>query len=194
MAASSVEVCNSALIKLGASTISSLSDGTKAANLCNAQYDRLRKEVLRAHPWNFAISFVALSATVNTPVWTDYTAEFLIPSDVLRILDTDLIYDQEWEIGYNVDGNKVLFTSASAVSIRYIKDITNTTRFDTSFDEVLAARIAADISYSLVQSQSVQQNMFRIYEQLLRDARSFDAQEHSAEQVQADEFTTAVRG
>jgi len=194
MAASSVEVCNSALIKLGASTISSLSDGTKGANLCNAQYDRLRKEVLRAHPWNFAVSFVALAATVNTPVWADYTAEFTIPSDVLRILDTDLLYDQEWEIGYNASGNKVLFTSASAVKIRYIKDITNTTRFDTCFDEVLAARIAADISYSMVQSQSVQQNMFRIYEQLLRDARSFDAQEHSAEQVQADEFTTAVRG
>jgi len=194
MAASSVEVCNSALIKLGASTISSLSDGTKGANLCNAQYDRLRKEVLRAHPWNFAVSFVALASTGNTPVWADYTAEFTIPSDVLRILDTDLLYDQEWEIGYNASGNKVLFTSASAVKIRYIKDITNTTRFDTCFDEVLAARIAADISYSMVQSQSVQQNMFRIYEQLLRDARSFDAQEHSAEQVQADEFTTAVRG
>ena len=194
MAADSVEICNSALIKIGAKTISSLSDDSKSAKVCNLQYDRLRKELLRAHPWNFAMSYVALASTGNTPVWDDWTNEFTIPSDVLRILGTNMLYDAKWEVGYNASGSKVLWCNDNSVKIQYVKDLTNTTRFDASFDEALSLRIAADIAYSLTQSQSVQQNMFKAYTQFLKDARSFDAQEHSAEQVEADEYTSAVRG
>jgi len=195
MAADSVEICNSALIKVGANTISSLSDGTKASNLCNAQYDRLRKEVLRSHPWNFAISYTSIAATVNTPIWTkQFSAEFVLPADVLRVLETDLGYNEDWELGYNVDGNKVIFARGTSIKIKYIKDITNTTRFDSNFDETLAFRIAADIAYALVQSQTVQQNMYAAYLSFLSQARSFDAQENAADRVEADEFTDAVRG
>jgi len=193
MAADAVEICNSALVKVGAQRITSLSDTTKAAIICNDQYNRLRKEVLRAHPWNFAIAYVALSATVNTPVWADWTYEFLIPSDVLRILETDLQYTEAWEVGYNADGNKVLFCNTDNVKIKYVKDITNTTRFDTSFDEALAFRIAADLAYSLVQSQTLQASMFNLYARALAEARSYDAQEHGPVTVDSDEFTI-IRG
>tara|TARA_R110000868_G_scaffold268290_1_gene527506 strand:- start:209 stop:793 length:585 start_codon:yes stop_codon:yes gene_type:complete len=194
MATSSVEICNSALVKIGAARISALSDNTKAAIACNDQYDRLRKEVLRSHPWNFAISYISLAATANTPVWDAWTKEFLLPSDVLRILETDLGDYNAWEIGYNVDGNKVLFCNDDAVKIKYIKDITNTTRFEPNFEEALAFRIAADLAYHLVQSQTVQANMFRLYKEYLATAMSFDAQEMSQQEVQADAWTTDVRG
>lgn len=194
MAASSVEICNSALNKLGAARITSLSDDTKAAKLCNDQYDRLRKEVLRSHPWNFAIAYVSLAATVNTPVWDDWSTEFLIPSDVLRVLETDLVKEEAWEIGYNADGNKVIFTNSDAVKIKYVKDMTNTTRFDANFDEALAFRIAADLAYPLAQSLSLQQNMFRLYEMALARAMSFDAQENSDQMISATSWTEDVRG
>ena len=42
---SKVGICNSALIKLGASTIMSLADGSKNASLCNEQYDKLRDDL-----------------------------------------------------------------------------------------------------------------------------------------------------
>jgi hypothetical protein len=193
MAASAVEICNSALHKLGAARITSLSDSTKAAILCNDQYDRLRKEVLRSHPWNFAIAHVALAATVNTPVWDRFSTEFLIPSDVLRILDTNLPPGVEWEKGYNIDGNSVIFCNTDNLKIKYIKDIQNTTRFDANFDEALALRIAADLAYSLVQSQTVQTNMFNLYKAFLGTAMSFDAQENSDQQIVADEWLTKVR-
>lgn len=193
MATSSVEICNSALYKIGAARISSLADETKSARILNDQYDRLRKEVLRAHPWNFAIAFVSLAATTNTPVWDNWSTEFLIPSDVLRVLETDLVDGALWEMGYNVDGNKVIFCNDDAVKIRYIKDITNTTRFAPDFEEALAFRIAADISYALTQSQTIQANMFKLYDASMAMARSFDAQEHGPEEVQADAFTI-VRG
>lgn len=194
MSTSSVEICNSALVKIGATRITSLSDTSKAAIACNDQYDRLRKEVLRAHPWNFAVAYVSLAPTANTPVWDKWEVEFLLPSDVLRILETDLPDGCAWEVGYNVDGDKVLFTNDTSVKIKYIKDVTNTTRFDPSFEEALAFRLAADLAYHLVQSQTVQQSMFRYYKEAVATAMSFDAQEMSAQQVEANAWTTDVRG
>lgn len=193
MATSSVEICNSALLKLGCSMITSLSDTTKQGLACNAQYDRLRKEILRAHPWNFAITHADLAATANTPVWDKWTVEFAIPTDVLRILDTNL-GDEAWEIGYNADGLKVLFCNSDDCQIKYIKDITNTTRFDPTFEEALAFRLAADLAYHMVQSQTVQQQMFTYYRQAMATAMSYDGQESSPQQVEATAWTTDVRG
>lgn len=193
MATSSVEICNSALHKIGAKRIASLSDDTKAAIILNDQYDRIRKEVLRSHPWNFAIAYVQLAATANTPVWADWTKEFVLPTDVLRVLETDLEYDTDWELGNNADNNRVIFTNATSLKIKYIKDITNTTRFDPVFEEALAFRLAADIAYSLVQSQTVQQTMFQLYKQAVGMAMSFDAQENALDKVEADDFTI-IRG
>lgn len=194
MSTSSVEICNSALSKIGAARITALSDNTKSAILCNDQYDRLRKEVLRSHPWNFAIAYVSLSATANTPVWDAWEKEFLLPSDVLRVLETDLPSNEKWELGYNADGDRVLFCNSTALKIKYIKDITNTTRFDAAFEEALAFRLAADLAYALVNSQSLQQNMFNLYKAFMATAMSFDGQESGPTEVQADAWTTDVRG
>jgi hypothetical protein len=194
MATTSVEIVNSALNKIGARRITSLSDGSKAAIIANDQYDRLRKEVLRSHPWNFAIAYAQLAATVNTPIWTkQWTKEFVIPTDVLRVLETDLTSDADWELGNNTDNNKVIFTNSTSLKIKYIKDITNTTRFDAMFDEALAMRIAADLAYPLVQSQTVQQNMFNAYLRFMADARTMDAQENALDTVESDTFTI-IRG
>ena len=118
MAATSVDICNSALHKIGAKRITSLSDDTKQAIILNDRYDALRKEVLRSHPWNFSIAYVALAATANTPVWPEWSHEFLLPSDVLRVLEGYVPYDQKWELGYNVDGNRVIFTTSAEFKIK----------------------------------------------------------------------------
>lgn len=189
MATSAVDICNSALYKIGAARISSLTESSKAARILNDQYDRLRKEVLRAHPWNFAITWIELGLSANTPVSDDYANEFLLPSDCLRVLETNLASDLDWEVGNNIDGNKVIFCNDVSLKIKYIKDVTNTTRFAPDFEEALAFRIAADIAYSIVQSQSVQQSMFKFYQFSIGQARSFDAQEKGQDFIIADQFT-----
>jgi hypothetical protein len=193
MAASAVEICNSALIKIGANRITALSETSKSAIACNDQYNRLRKEVLRAHPWNFAITWVELAATINTPAADEYTTEFIIPADVLRVLETNLADNLDWEVGYNIDGNKVIFCNDDNLKIKYIKDVTDTTMFDACFDEALSFRLAADLAYHLVQSQSIQQNMFKMYNESVKMARSFDAQEKGQDFVVADQLTVIRR-
>jgi hypothetical protein len=53
MATTQVDICNLALRRLGANTITSISESTKMAEHCNAFWDYVLDEVLEAIPWNF---------------------------------------------------------------------------------------------------------------------------------------------
>lgn len=185
MATSSVQICNSALIKVGASRISSLSDDSKEAKICNEQYDKLRKKLLLSHPWNFAIRRVSLSQTGNTPSY-EYTYEYAIPSDVLRILETNLLEGTDWVIENNSSNDRVLLTDADSIKVRYIKNVTDTTVFTPTFEEALAFLLAADLAYSLENSRSLARDMYRAYKEEVREARSFDAQEGAREEIEAN--------
>ena len=50
--ASVVDICNTALNQLGASTILTLTEDSKNARLCNARYTQIRDAVFRSHPFN----------------------------------------------------------------------------------------------------------------------------------------------
>ena len=182
MASSSVEICNSALVKVGADRITALTDDTKAAILCNERYDKLRKVELRSHPWNFAIDRVSLAEDPVAPAY-EFDKKFLIPSNVLRILD---IQDSDLD-RFKIEGKFVL-TNRSTVEIKYIKDQTDVSFFDDTFTEMLALRLASDIAYSLTNSNSLTKLLIEAYLQAARDARSFDAQEGSADKFLAEEF------
>ena len=50
--ASVVDICNSALNLLGASTITTLTEDSKNARLCNQRYEPIRDRTFRSHAWN----------------------------------------------------------------------------------------------------------------------------------------------
>lgn len=61
MATDNLEVANNALIRLGAKKISSLTEDSDRARLCNSFIHSVRKQTLRAHPWNVALKRAKLS-------------------------------------------------------------------------------------------------------------------------------------
>lgn len=179
--ATEVEICNSALTKIGAERITALSDQTPQAILCNAQYALTRDSLLEAHPWNFAIKRASLTATANTPAF-EFAYEYSLPNDCLRVFDTQ--YPNQF---YQVEGD-VLLSNESEVNIRYIAQITDSTKFSSQFTELLALKLAIDISYPLMQSASLTQNLDNLYQRRIRDARSYDAQENPSYDFQDDTF------
>jgi hypothetical protein len=178
MAASPVQICNSALIKVGADTIISLSDNNKRASVCNHQYPILRDEVLRSHPWNFAVQTGTLGEITPAPTVGDYSNWFQLPSNCLRVLAVVEPQDAAWE----KQGDRILINS-STCHIEFIKQETDTTIFDKNFEEALSYRIASDLAWSLTQNAALAEKMLEMYEMMLRQARSFDAQEKSVRQV-----------
>jgi len=83
--ASVVQICNSALNQLGASSITALTENSKNARLCNERYETIRDAVFRSHPWNCLIKRVQLAKDTDTPAW-GFSFQYTLPADCLRVL------------------------------------------------------------------------------------------------------------
>jgi len=185
MATDAVEICNSALVKIGAARITSLSDSTKEAKLCNQIFVSIRDEVLRAHPWNFAKKRATLSVDATAPNW-GYSYRFALPVDCLRILKTQYPTD-DWvqEAGFILTNDY-----SSELKIQYVYKVTDTALFEPNFDEALASRMASELAYAISQSSELKNTMFAEYERKLADTRSFNGQSsgNPPEIVYADDW------
>jgi len=172
--ASVISICNSALIKLGANRITALTETSKEARLCNAQYEVVRDRLLQSHPWNFAIKRIALNKLSEVPAfgWDGY---YQLPTDYLRVLTVFPDYP------FEVEGDRVL-SDAGDVSIRYMYSATDPSKYPPRFAEALAYELAKELSYALVQSNAQQAQLFTIADDYLRKTRSYDAQEGTPQQ------------
>lgn len=181
MATSPVEICNSALARLGTDRITSLDDDSARARAMNEQYDNTRKSLLRGHPWNFAKKRIQLAQLVDSPLfgWDNY---YQLPSDCLRVLEID-DDKAEWEIE-----GRYLATDNDTIEIKYISDIEDTTLFDPHFEEAFAAELAFNLSYYFNQSVSARESLKTEAKEKLATARSFNAQEGSLRSVDSGTF------
>lgn len=171
MATSKVQIANSALIKLGVEKIASFSETSKAAVLCNEQYDKVRKKVLRAHIWDFALKRQELSLLSSTPLF-DYSAQYALPTDCLRPVNTHL----GTQVDFVVEG-KYLLINSSSCKLLYVADITDVSFFDSYFEEALAYWLASDLAYPLKQDLGLSDRMMGKAEAEIALARSYDAQQ-----------------
>ena len=183
MSISDVSICNSALLKLGADRINELTDDSKEAKLCNEQYSKIRDDLLREHPWNFAIMRVELALLVSTPEF-GYSNEFQLPTDCMRVLKL------HEDVEFKIEGRKLL-TDNGTIKIKYIKSVTDPSQFDANFAEALSAKLAAELSYALVQSVSLTDRVIAQAAAIISKAKTMDAQEGSAEQFANDFYLNA---
>lgn len=181
---SKVSICNSALSKLGAERITSLTEDSRTASACNEQFDKLRDEVLAAHPWNFATKRASLAQTSTTPEF-DYDLEYQLPSDCLRVIGTNNDYDDPWVVE-----NGKLLTNATEVKIKYIFRNEDVHTYSPNFQEALALRIAADLAYNINQSVTQVELLTNMYERFIKKCRSFDAQEGTPQAYAVDTWTS----
>ena len=168
--ASVVQICNSALNQLGAASITSLTDNSKNARLCNERYATVRDAVFRCHPWNSLIKRKQLAQDTATPAF-GFSFQFTLPSDCLRLLAIDA-----YNADHKVEGRKVL-CNESALKIIYCSQVTDPNEMDILLRETISAALAADIAYAITSNNTTQQNMIALYQEKLRDARFVDSTE-----------------
>ena len=178
--ASEVQICNLALAKVGDEQITSLTENSKAARLCNLVYEPMRDATLRAHPWNFAIKRIELAANTLTPAY-EYNTQFTLPSDFLRLIGTNMLDTAK----FTVEGNQLL-CNVSALKIKYIYAVTDPNVFDWLFNEALSARIAAELSIAMTDNRSLTVDLFNLFSTKLSDARTADATEGTPDDITAD--------
>jgi len=189
--ASVVNMCNSALNLLGASTISSLTDETKNARLCNQRYEPVRNRVFRSHAWNCLHKRVQLAQNSIAPV-IEYDHAYALPSDCLRVLKihngtTDSIADA---LDYKLEGRNII-TDEDTVYAIYIALDTDPNNYDTYLRESISHQLAADLCYAITNNATLANQYMTRADERLREARFIDATENSLETIESNEFTNA---
>lgn len=77
---SSLRICSDALLMLGEKPISSFSEGTDAANICDRLYPNIRDALIQQYPWAFSFKKVSLAQTISTPI-NEWKYEYQLPAD-----------------------------------------------------------------------------------------------------------------
>ncbi len=173
-----VEICNSALVKIGAKTILSIDDDTKEANLCKVRIFPVRRIVLRMHPWNCAIDRQKLAPTTTAPVY-GYSYAFNLPGGNLRLLE---VAD---DIPYRLEGKRIL-CDATAINVKYINDVEDFTALDELVCEAIACYLAWDTAFALTQSNTAREFAWKQFMTVVRQAKSVDAQEERDHVLEAN--------
>lgn len=177
MSTTPVSICSNALLMLGDAPISSFTEDTDRARLASNLWDTLRDAVLRRHPWNCAIKRVVLAPDVTAPAF-DYSTQFTLPSDCLRVLSVG----QEGERPqYKLEGRKILMTGATACNLRYVFRNDNPATWDAMLIEAMTMVMRAVFSYPITQSGSMEQLVENTLREYLRQARTVDGQEDEPE-------------
>ena len=189
--ASIVDICNSALNLLGASTISALTEDSKNARLCNQRFEPVRNRVFRSHNWNCLITRIQLAQDTTGPV-VEYTYGYTLPTDCLRVLKihngtTDSI---ESNLDYKVEGRKIV-TNEGTIYLVYIALDTDPNTYDSYLAESISHQLAADLCYAITNNSTLANNYMARADERLREARFIDATENSLDTIESGEFTDA---
>ena len=188
---SQISICNSALVKIGALPIASISDNVKSAISLNAIYAAVRSEMLRAHPWGFAKKRATLNPNATQPPF-EYTYSYDIPQDCVRILLDEDEVESDTDIDWTVESGQIL-SNATPLDMIYISNDILEGDWDPCFAEAMAWRLARDISYTITQSSQVFQMCAKAYDQQLALARSYSGAEGKLKPIVTDLWSMSRR-
>ena len=183
-----VDICNSALRKIKAAQITSLTDGSTNANACVEAYPRLRDELLELHNWNFAIERVELAKSATSPAF-GFTNKFTLPSDWLRTID---VFDDDEGIGRPKfkEESGFLHTDAEQIFLRYVQQVEDVNRMPNVFRETLAFKLAEELAIDLKGSRTLSERMEERGRRREARARTKDAQGDFPEEFNEGSWVT----
>jgi len=181
--ASQVEICNLALRSLGAVSIAAIDEDSENAWKMSAGYNMYLRALLRSHPWSFAKKETTLSQLAEVPVLEDYAHIYELPPDFVRLNKTSV----EPDYSHKIKGRR-LYSNADAVKIEYVYFCTDPTQYDDAFVEAFAAKLAAELAYSITRDKDVEKIRKQEFMIKLNYAKSMNGQEVTPDEAQQDQW------
>lgn len=180
MALSDVALCARALIRIGASPITSFDDGTAESEIAGALFGPTRDALLSAYAWSFALGQVELTQ-LETPPIADYNYAFQLPSDFLRALSAGT-GARGRGLEYRI-ARGALHTNADSVILTYIFR-PDEEEFPPYFDQVLIARLSAEFTIPVTENTSRAEAHFKLADTEFVKARQIDAQQDTPQRIE----------
>jgi hypothetical protein len=167
MASSIVDICNMSLGYLGADPIISIDDSAH----CDTNYDTVRDACLDDRNWTFAMKRVKLGSPSTTSPAFGYTYQFLLPTDVIRVVEVNgNIYDWEKEGRY-------ILTDQVSIEVMYIYRVEDVRQMPPSFVLALSFRLASVIANPITNKPSLSAKYWEMYQAQLFAASSNDGRQ-----------------
>ena len=195
MGLSKIEICNHALLKIGADTIASLDinqNDTEAvvqsAKLCGILFDQSLEEVLRTYKWNSALKRAKLSRLTETPAFK-FKYKYQLPNDCIRVMnvyDKADAYDDRTQ--WVVEGRTIL-CDYEAVYLCYVSKPSDVSQLDAFLTRAVIQNLAIKLSVPMQLDQVMQNNLIQEYENVvLPAARSVDTLENKYWEMEESDF------
>lgn len=161
-------IVSRALVLLGVSQISLVDEGKIA--MVNSLYASSRDEVLRAYTWNFAMKRSGALSTTTTPNF-GFAYAFTLPADCLRVVELHNS-TSAWRVE-----NSLLLTDDASAKVRYIAQITDTTKFSANYTNTLVYNFASKLAFPIANQPAMSQHYYDLYQKTLAEAKVTEAQE-----------------
>lgn len=182
-----LDLCNAALVKLGALPIASLNDADAAASVCRTLYAVVTEGALTSHPWSFTLRRASLALLEGRPL-ADFQRRFALPADFLRALYVD---DRGASPRYAVLGSELHADSTTVVLTYQYRSPESS--FPPFFRTALIARLAAELCLPLTESTSRAETLDRLAERELERAWAIDRSQETPPLI-GDDTLIRVRG
>lgn len=162
-----IDLCSMALLKLGEKPLQSLSEDSASAQLARTLFNPTMDMLLSGFPWRFA--------TQNITLHRNTDEDFIIPSNVLRVIKNE----------GQITGNKII-TASDSLNIIAIVHV-EPELFPSYFATLAATKLAVEFCIPLIGDANVFRMMTALYESEYQAAKFIDST--TSNQSNIDDFS-----
>ena len=189
--ATTLDICNHALLLLGEKPIPSEASTTATATRAFAAFDIARDGLLRSYRWNFAIKRAQAAPDATAPAF-GFANRFALPNDCLQVIGLYDPYEPQQNISTTREPwrteNGYLLCDATTAYFLYTQKQPTSDGMDPLFVEALAIKLALTLAYAQTASADLISRLDKMYNGAVRTARMSNAIEHAAEISQTSEW------
>ena len=188
MATTSIDICARALVMIGASPISSFSDGSTEALVASNIYTDVTEASLTRHRWKFATTQGSLSLLSNTPAGRyDYAYQMPTSPEVLQIISVTC---NDYVIPYSRYQDFIYvnsYGSTSSLIMDYIYKV-DESYFPPHFRLALEYELAAVFAGSVARDSAMIRQFKELAERQFLVSKNIDSAETTTKVIDTKRF------
>lgn len=190
IANTAIKVCSRASLLMGGAPLTSFTDGTAEADVCDAMYEDVARAALTNSRWRFATNQAVLNR-IATPPTSRYDAAYQLPSGTLTVSAVTI---NDSPIEFSTYGDKVYCnaTTGDTVVADYIFRATEA-EWPSYFTVAVEYAMSAVLAISVARDASLSQMLEQKASLLMAQARSRDSQRQTTRKLDTSRFIAQRR-
>lgn len=187
--ASKIDLISNALILIGDLPITSLTGNARAQVVSSKLYDNVVQAELSKYRWGFARKKLQLSKSAVSPVGTEFSTQYALPSDLIQFIKVNP------PINYQILTSTINGATGSYIQTDYSGDLycdyihnISEANFPAYFAKLIEYALARDFALAIRDSATVKTAMSEEYLNASRMARYTDSQQHPITPIQDRPF------